>query len=167
MMQGRVIGGWGVVRGGGVRCHMSSVVMIPHQMRCTHLPAARPCPMWPLSLDLSASGWGSRVPMQPPTCRPTSPPPTHVHHALRRMPACSCGLNKPVFTTPERETWGSGRKPGSNCFQAGLRVHEHERSAASDEPGLSAGGIVLYRHISCFPEGSVERLILLSSAEPY
>lgn len=114
---------------GGVRCHMSSVVMIPHQMRCTRLPAVRPCPMWPLSLDLSASGWGSSVRMRPPTCWPTSPPPAHVHHALRRTPACSCGLNKRVFTTSERETWGSGRKPGSNCFQAGLRVHEHERSA--------------------------------------
>lgn len=32
---------------------------------------------------------------------------------------------------------------------------------------LSEGGIILYRHISCFPEDSVKRVILLRSAEPY
>lgn len=32
---------------------------------------------------------------------------------------------------------------------------------------LSEGGINLYRHISCFPEDCVERLILLRSAESY
>lgn len=39
--------------------------------------------------------------------------------------------------------------------------------SAFSTPSLSKGGIILYRHISCFPEDSVKRVILLRSAEPY
>lgn len=38
---------------------------------------------------------------------------------------------------------------------------------AFSTPSLSEGGIILYRHISCFPEDPVKRVILLRSAEPY
>lgn len=99
-----------------------------------------------------------------------SPPHTRDHQPLRLTLTCSCGLNKRVFTTSERGDLRVVEKKAVTVEKRGrgrISTSASSGAAAFDTPGLSEGGIVLYRHISCFPEGSVERLILLRSAEPY